>query len=58
MYARRDDARLLPLLDQLGEVAAFERTLAREHFIQDEAKRVDVAADRHFAARRAVPGAM
>ena len=49
-YARRDDARLFPLLDQLSEVAPFEGSLAREHFVQHEAKGIDVAADRHFAA--------
>ncbi len=53
---RRDDARLFPLLDQLGEVASFQGTLAREYFIQHEAKRVDVAADRHFAARQLFRG--
>ena len=47
---RRQDARLLALVDQLREVLAVERALAGEDLVEHEAERVDVAARRDLAA--------
>ena len=47
---RREDARLLALVDQLGEVLALERALAGEDLVEHQAERVDVAARRDLAA--------
>ena len=41
---RRRDAGLLALLDQLREVLAFERALAREELVEEQPERIDVAA--------------
>ena len=43
---RRRDAGLLALLDQLREVLAFERALAREELVEEQPERIDVAARR------------
>ena len=41
---RRRDAGLLALLDQLREVLAFERALARKELVEEQPERIDVAA--------------
>ena len=47
---RRDDAGLLALVDELGEVLAVERALTGEDLVEHEAERVDIAPRRDLVA--------